>query len=500
MWGTILSTLGLTWAFVATHELLDREFPAPKEWSHWSRFRYHSAKGIEVPESLVGVTDWGLVGQAWHLLLQRLENPELDGDGLVQQEEGGIMVFGVGEMGFDVSSKSEPWRRGYHEALMGCGRSAEHLDGHVWDITRDHIFPPEYVIGSSNPNPKPTPPWRPSAPLEENCVPAYKPPETYYLKAITTKGFTTAQRVEAAIAYAEWLDHKGMHDTAEEMIRWAHDLALSVLPNPSTIVDAKSGIINADTPVLTENVLGAATALAVHRAQQGDSSTALPIFLSILRARRNAPIGFPAPVTPRARAKAAETDIAAMGNAMRSLWSLLQEADYPPAPPTGDEPLLRTPDERGEEAAVMLYVGEILFASSKQQHESGISWTRDGLELAEKCIKDPTVQTEARKKAVECLRVGLENWRTMVERVTKELDVETRSAADSKREKGWKGSAEHLLGWDVKWREQVEAKSKRWINEEKELTRYEQAVDRARLLDLFKRDGAPLWSSRLLQV
>ncbi|KAF2427587.1 hypothetical protein EJ08DRAFT_651411 [Tothia fuscella] len=508
MWGTIFSTLGLTWLFIATHELLDREFPAPPEWSHRTRFRYHSAKGIETPESLLGITDWASTGDVWRRTVEGLEDPNLDGKGLVQQgeeegegeTEGGILVAGVEEMGYDISGKSEPWRRGYHEALMGCARSAEHLYGDVLDITRGHVFSPCFVIGPSNPNPTPTPPWRPSAPLEENCVPAYEPPEAYYLKIVTTKGFTTRQRMEAAVAYAEWLDHKGMHERAEEMIRWASNLAMSRLTIPSSVVNTYSGTIQADAQGVTENILFAATALAIHQATLGDTSTALPIFLSVLRARRNAPIGLPAPVTPLAQQQTAQTDIAAMGNVVKSLWSLLQEVKYPPPPPTGDEPLLRTPDESAEEAGVMLYVGEILFASSKEQHESGIAWTRDGVELAEKCSKDPTVQTEAKKRAVDCLRVGLDNWRTMVSLVTEELEEETRNSSFPPHRTSWSGAVEHLLGWDIKRQEVVKKQMERWTREEKELRRYELSVDRARLLEMFKRDGKPIWSSWLLNI
>jgi hypothetical protein len=497
MWCSIFSVLGLAWAYGATHELLDREFPAPPDWTHLSRFRYHSAKALEVPEALIGVVDWGLVGQAWKMLLERLENENIDGQGLLQQEEGGILVLGVGQIGLDVTAKSEPWRRGYYEALMGCGKAAEHLDGKVMDVTRHNVFPAEYVIGPSNPNPKPTPPWRPSAPLEENCIPAYEPPETYYLKVITTKGFTTNQRLNAAIAYAEWLDFKGMHETAEEMIRWGTDIASATLPTPASVIDSRTGTIKIDAPVITENVLVAATALAVHHAQTNNASSALPILLSVLRARRTAPVGAsPSTTAASSQPKAPQTDIDAFANIMKSLWSLVQEVKYPPPSPSGDELLQRTPDEKCEEATVMVYIGEVLFASSKAQHESGIAWTRDAVDLAEKCIRDPSVSLGAKRKSVDCLKVGLENWRAMVEAATASLQVEVKAQRDD----GWKSWIEHQTGIEQKRRDEAKAQLERWTGEDKELSKRERSIDRARLLDLFKRDGKPLWGTWLLRV
>jgi hypothetical protein len=498
MWGTILSALGLAWAFGFTHELLDREFPAPPEWTHRSRFKYHSAKGVEVPESLIGVTDWAQVGQAWQQLLDRLEDETKDGKDLAEQEEGGIMVLGVGQTGLDITAKSEPWRRGYYETLMGCAKAAEHLDGKVLDITRHHVFPPEYVIGPSNPNPKPTPPWRPSAPLEENCVPAYEPPEAYYLKVITTKGFTTKQRLDAAISYAEWLDFKGMHETAEEMLRWGTDIAteaLSLQTTASAVIDPKTGAIKAEAPVINENILIAATALAVHHAQTNNISTALPILLSVLRARRTAPLENPtSTATSSSPSKAPQTDIAAMSDMMKSVWALLQEVKYPPAPPTGNENSMRTPDELCEEASVMVYIGEILFASSTAQHESGIAWTRDAVTLAEECIRSPYVSLFNKKKSVDCLRVGLENWRAMVEAATASLEIEV----GAPKEEGWKSWIEEKLGWEQRRRYEARQQLERWTSEEKELRQKERDIDRARLLDMFKRDGKPLWGTYLL--
>ena len=144
-------------------------------------------------------------------MLQRLEDPSIEGAGLTQQIEGGIYIPGAGEAGYDISAKTEPWRRGYYETLMGCAKAAEHLEGKVLDTTRGKIFSPRCMIGPSNPEPVPLPPWGPGPPLEENCVPAFESPQTFYSKILTTKGFTSKQQVQAAIAYGEWLDFGGRY-------------------------------------------------------------------------------------------------------------------------------------------------------------------------------------------------------------------------------------------------------------------------------------------------
>lgn len=70
----------------------------------------------------------------------------------------------------------------------------------------------------------------------------------------------------------------------------------------STIIDEKSGVLKA-VPGATTNLLTASTALATHRAVIGNTSEALPILLSVLRARRTAPISFSPPPHPPATAK-----------------------------------------------------------------------------------------------------------------------------------------------------------------------------------------------------
>jgi hypothetical protein len=441
-----------------------------------------------------GVVEWGIVGRAYKKLLTRLEDPETDGSGLLEQEEGGILVPGVGQTGFDISAKSEPWRRGYYETLMGCAKTAEHLDGQVRDVRRRHIFPPEYVIGPSNPNPKPTPPWRPSAPLEEDCEPAYAPPETYYLKILTTKGFTTKQRLDAALAYGEWLNFKGMHNTAEEMFRWGLDIATSVLPSVPAVVDMKTGTIKADAPIVTENILAASTAMAVHRGQIGDTTKALPIFLSVLRARRATPIDTSSPTVSRPPPKlnAPQTDIAAFMSIFKSFYSILQAVEYPPPPLSGDEPFLRTPGETCQEAALIAYIGEILFASSKAQHDQGLAWTKDAVQLAEEGIKDFRVSKEAKSKCVECLGVGVGNWRTMVDKIREEDDGAANIGEKDKSWTSWIGmqSAKQTLI----------THAKKWEQAQEDLEKVEERLRRGRLLESQEREEKPFWATWLIYI
>ena len=75
------------------------------------------------------------MGFFYKKLLERLENANMDGSFLIPRGgDGGILVEGLGQTGFDVSMKSEPWRRGYYEALMGAARVAENPKSLVWQF------------------------------------------------------------------------------------------------------------------------------------------------------------------------------------------------------------------------------------------------------------------------------------------------------------------------------------------------------------------------------
>lgn len=475
-----------------THQLLEHEFPTPEEWAFLTRCALHSAKGLEVPSANPsGLPNWGDAGRAYKKVCKRLEDPSIDGAGIQKQQGGeGISVQGVGEVGFDVSMKSEPWRRGYWQALMGMAAAAEHLDGYVYDRKGKHIFPIEYMIGPSNPDPTPTPQWMFDAPLEENCETFYEPPETFYLKILTTNGFNSRQRLEAALAYGEWLDFKHMPDTAEEVYKWALDIATSSLEQPEAVIDTKAAVMRPNAPIITENVLSAATALGTHYAQNQRPEAALPIFLSVLRARRSAPIDRAPSTGPRVLPRP-QTDIGAFFSSIGSFIKFLSKVDYPPPPPSGDTPIVRTGVENCEEAKLMTYIGEILFASSKKQQDIGLRWTKDAIEIADARVKDPeNAKRDELVECAECLEIGIGNWRMMVDRLVDEEEERLERSAAGKS-KDW---------FNVLASGADEKKQEALSQEEEELGEWEMRLRTDNLKEKLLDRGSPLWATRLLLI
>ncbi|KAK4936639.1 hypothetical protein LTR66_015309, partial [Elasticomyces elasticus] len=281
-------------------ELLEREHPSPSEWRYWTRRDFRAGRARQDPNfEGTGIVDWAKVGTEFRHCLEQLENTVKDGKGLVRVGEevgadGESIIAGIGPASFDVSAKSYPWRQGYFEVVMGCAKAAEFLDDMVRDRTRKLVFPRDMMVGPSNPDPRPTPPNMEHAPLEQNCDRPYAPPEIFYLRILKGKGFSTRQRLEAAEAYANWLEFKGLKESAEEIYRWGVDIACAALPDADSIIDRKSGVLKMDdmsagSSTASPNLLEAATNLATHYARTGAVSTALPIYLSVLRARRTAP-------------------------------------------------------------------------------------------------------------------------------------------------------------------------------------------------------------------
>ena len=404
-------------AFGIQQEWLERRFPSPRDWSWVSRKDFRSTRWDEdADDERGGLVDWARVGQGFQRLIKRLEDPNLDGAGLADQNEGGILVAGIGKTGFDISKKSEPWRRGYYTVLMGAGRAAEHLDGWVRDKTRNVAFPSNVMVGPSNPNPQPVPPGAKSAPREEDCESAFDAPETYYMRILTTQGFSEKQRVDAALAYAAWLDFKKTPDAAFEMHKWALDIATA--SSPKSIVDPSTGVIKNDAGSPSENVLTATTALAVHHAINSDLNSALPIFLSILRARKL----LPEAASIKRLAPSPDEDQSGMFKAAVSLIrSALIPPQYPPAPSDGAGPPLRDSKERCQEAGIMTYIGEILYASktSKTSKEDGLAWTREAVDIAEDELRGKRADDEGKETCKQCLEVGLGNWAAMVSRLAR---------------------------------------------------------------------------------
>jgi hypothetical protein len=431
-------------AFGFQSEVVERRYPSPPEWSFLTRTQYRQAKLAEnLDPSGNTLIDWPYIGQKYRCLIERLEDAAIDGQGLqpILQDEGDIYVDGVGRAGLDISSKGEPWRRGYYACLMGVAKAAEYTDGWLRDSKTNIVFPPEHVVGPSNPRPKPMPYGArvTEAPLEENCVPVFEPAQTYYMKLLTTHGFSSRQRLDAALAYADWLDFKGLSSTAEEMYDWALDIATGSLPvGVNNVVDMKTGVINDQATYVSSNVLLATTSLAVHHARHNNLAAALPIFLSILRARRQLP--------GRDSMSIAEPNPEPDTSVFSIVKSLLVSPSYPPPPPTGDEVPPRTSTAVCEEAAIMSHIGEILFASSAADttqtptkkfsemitpstvtvsqlanQQSGLSWTREAVDLAEATLVSAEQgDEEARNKCSECLAVGMNNWSTMVAKMLKD--------------------------------------------------------------------------------
>ncbi|GAD92230.1 conserved hypothetical protein [Paecilomyces variotii No. 5] len=418
-------------------ETIEHKWPTPPEWSLKSRWCLRTAQALQHPEEIGKlITDWPLVYGYLLELLGRLEDTEGEGKGICEQGDGGFLVEGVGKTGFDISDKSEPWRRGYFQALMGLARAAENLEGWVTDWKLHISAPAEYVVGPSNPRPKPLPPGRKGVVLrEEDCEPAAESPEVFYMKILTTKGFDTRQRLDAALAYADWLDFKGLPDTAKDMYNWAMDIAAAGLPfDAARVVDKNSGMLKNGKDVPSENVLRVSNALAVHYAKCGDLSKALSIFTSILKTRRELPPPPPGAV-PRKVSKPKATPFDA---AFDWVNNVLIPVEYPPPAPSGNEPPVRNRASACEEAGLMAYIGEIIYASSSK--DTGLAWTRDAVDLAETTLIDvnDTTDREAKERCAQCLQVGLDNWKTMVQSLVAKATREEQDSIE-KAKTAWFG-------------------------------------------------------------
>lgn len=418
------------------HTKLERDYPTPREWTFWSRWILRDAKYTEFGEGAKVqrvLTNWEKAGYLYSEVIKRLESEKYDGQNLIESETRGSSVDGQEITAFDISAKSEQWRRGYHEALMGAGRAAEHLDGMCKrrGQVRGRVYPRESIPGPGNPRPKPLPfdknKGHEKPPTADEVEDAFPPPEKFYLKILNTKGFDTRQRLEAALAYADWCDFKGLSDTADQAYRWAVDIAQSGVPGGvRDVVDVKSGVINKDKEdAVTENILKVCTALGVHHAKSGDVKHALPIFLSVLRARKGLP---PTPLGQMESTTSGASNNKGQQQGVQGIWpyvyalkDLIIERPYPPPPPSGNERPFHTLKEACEEVGLMTYIGEILFATSESEREKGLSWTRDSVEAAEAVmwVMDERKEDDGRERCRECLETGLQNWKDMARQMSR---------------------------------------------------------------------------------
>jgi hypothetical protein len=301
------------------------------------------------------------------------------------------------------------------------------------------------------------------------------------MKILTTQGFNTRQRLEAALAYADWLDFKGLPSSAEDMYNWGLDIATGALPlGVDNVADTKTGIISEQASLITPNILLGTTALASHHAKNGNLSTALPIFLSILRAQRSLPP--PSSTTPlRPSASPSGSEASTISILISMMRSIIVAPSYPEPPPSGDTLATRTPTTICEEAATMGHIGEILFASSASPsipspvsstkatstQSAGLAWTRSSVDIAERTLHSlsapapssssprrqasPTAVSQfkpspdaftAKQRCTECLVSSMENWKLMVSK----LQLQEREAAErtgvsalptENKRKGW---------------------------------------------------------------
>lgn len=417
--------------YFLNQESLEKQFPTPPEWSFLTRraFRHACAERyLSDPEQPI---QWGRITKWMTEVQGRLTHPDIDGAGVLELPPDQPILAR------DISVKTEAWKRGYFESWMMMAKALEQVDGWMLDLKRDLIFPPDMVIGPSNPNPRPIPAGFKGAPKEEDCTPAFKVnPNDIYLGILYTIGLSNKQRIEAGLAYASWLDYKGMEGPASVIYEETLNLAASET-SPNTVNTTTWTLnVNENAPLPSENLLTALTAYAEFRARNNDVDSALPIFISLLKARRSLPDDTSPP--PRRRNK----------GMVYIAKDLLIPRAYPPPPPDGTGPPLRDPKELCAEAALSLHIGEIIYTSKPSNREEGLSWTREAVDIAEEQLHKLNPENDEHKPARaycrECLATGLSNWQNMVSRLAKEeaarkAETEAAAANGKKNSSSWFG-------------------------------------------------------------
>jgi len=438
--------------FAIVEEKLERHYPSPHEWTYWTRVNFRGGHCARYEPPPGKITDWKQVAWWAEKTLKRLEDPNIDGKDVKDAPHD----CPPGTK--DISAKSEEWRRGYYETMILFAKAAEYMDGWVLDTKRNLTFPPGTMIGPSNPFPKPLPPGFKGAPREEDCVLRFEPPDSVYLRILNTVGFNNRQKIEAGIAYASWLEYKGITGPAsivyEDAVRLAASERTDLTVEP---IDKKTWILNEAAGPPSENLLNALTAYATFRARQGDVASALPIFVSILKARRSLQGEFSGPTSITASLRNQPSQ-------PKGTWawvrSILVPPAYPPPPPDGTAPPVRDAKALCQEAALSLHIGEIMYttpgvtgkasSSGRDHREEGLAWTREAVDIAEEQLRKlgsssaPGKPSETRVTCKECLATGLDNWSTMVSRLAKEERQKIKEEAERKRKakasSGWLGS------------------------------------------------------------
>jgi hypothetical protein len=423
----------LTILFAVNEEVVERDFPTPHEWHYLTRKFLRDANNFRDPKN--GEVNWARTLELSRGVVIRLEDPKTGGQDVVKLSEIIDPLLEVpGEfIACDISEKSEEWRRGYFEAIMLAAKAAEHVDGWQRDVTRNIVTPPEFVIGPSNPHPTPIPAGNPSAPREEDCETAYPSADNWYTKILATKGLTPRQKVEASLEYASFMEFKSNPEGAEALYKLALAEATSGADPKKLPYDPKSLILKDRPEPPSMNVLDALTAMANHKARKGDISSALPIYLSILKARRS--LSNDPPRTPSSRSKREPIH--------QQILKFFAPPDYPPPPPDGTLPPWRSTLERCQEAALNLYIGEILYATGSR--DEGLAWTRDGVDLTEEQLRSPKIKQDnrdAKSMCRNCLSTGLGNWSLMISRLAQEEKEKKATGSQASMFSFWSGSSQ----------------------------------------------------------
>ncbi|KAF2757458.1 hypothetical protein EJ05DRAFT_390326 [Pseudovirgaria hyperparasitica] len=436
--------------------MAEHKYPTPLEWYYFMRKHYRAAKSFEDPaRSGLGQPDWVKAGRHWNLAMAGCECTNYDG---VEGGPDNPKHNGTWIQGFDVRHKSEQWRRAYFEVLMGSARAAEHLEGWVYDTRNMVAWSGDQIIGPSNPNRKPTAPTGVEPPREEFCrpVPYWRPADIYYNKIATMVGFTSSQNLQGAIGCGDWALAHSQPDVAYEKYKQAFDIATKNIPNASTIVDTSTGIIQTPSSA-TANIIQASTSMATYYAQTNNYANALPAYLSVLRARRAAPTNPPKTAPKRNK------------TIFDPLKMLFIPPEFPPVPPTGDEPFARSAEDDCEDAVLMTYIGEILYAIN--DHDSGLRWTRDAIAQAEECARDGRLPRKVQNKGLECAQIGLRNMKLMVAEMAED-DVQSAERRAQSWRPRWLGggnrAGEDAQSKTVMWTKELEdldERSEKWREE-----------------------------------
>lgn len=438
---TALTGLSVAY-FILQQDWLDKQYPAPLEWPWIAKFRWRCARWDELTRGKgLDWIDWVTVGVQYRNVVYALERtgwgpwvqpeiilsvsqdldksiPGLDETAMRAEPDKVPDDMWKSRIGYDVSQKSESWRSGYWESMMGMAKSAEMLVGYLtYSRGPDadmKTYPGHRIRSEQNPYPTPIPPGlehKLRIPDEEDCSVAYESPDFHYLRILTTKGFSRKQRLDTGVAYAVWLDASNRPQLAEQMYRWSLDLACEGVPQAADkIVDRKTCTIQATAPFVTNSILQVVTALASHHARHENISSSLNMYLSILRAHRAAP---EAPLARQYLAPGPDYSLTNIDSILRYIAAIPWPGKYLGQITTGDEPFERTQRSKCEEAAIMTYVGEILFSRSGKRAE-GLSWTRDAAAIAEQGHLDEKLDAPGREVCTQCFDTGLGNWKKMV--------------------------------------------------------------------------------------